>query len=147
MIRIVYLVLLMGCGDFTSPIFNPNHNEGELSTITFVLENEVDSNGYLHLVHNRNSFQSFHRITGYVYRDDEPMNVLKFGWWCDYYWEYDGFVIPIVNGSSYSGYDGEVNTMVGLVPQMIGDTITIYYGWYDDWKSEEVYGGINVVID
>ena len=43
--------------------------------------------------------------------------------------------------------DGEVNTMIAPVKTMRGDTATIYYGWYDDWKDEEVIGEFYVIFD
>ena len=145
MIRLVFLFLFVGCSEPFYPLFQPDP-ENEISTIVFVLQNEVDHNGYLHLVHNPNYFQSLHRIKGHVYRDDKPMNVLKFGWYSDTYWTHDGYEIPVVNGSSYSREDGEVNTMMGIIPNMVDDTITVHYGWYDDWKSEEIYGRFDVII-
>ena len=30
---------------------------------------------------------------------------------------------------------------------MKGDTATVYYGWYDDWKSEEIIGEFYVIFD
>mgnify|MGYP006099689919 CR=1 FL=1 len=37
--------------------------------------------------------------------------------------------------------------MMGVLSNMIGDTITIHYGWFDDWKTEEIYGKIYIIID
>ena len=60
---------------------------------------------------------------------------------------FEGFEVPIINGASYSREDGEVNTMIAPVRSMRGDTATIYYGWYDDWKDEEVIGEFYVIFD
>lgn len=144
---LILLVLLVGCSDYQYNVLGLNTEEEELSSIIFVLDNEVDENGFLHIPTNPSVYQTLYRIKGYVYRDGESVNVVKFGWWSEYHWDYDGFLIPIVNGSSYSREDGEVNTMVGVVPSMIGDTIVIHYGYYDEWKSETTYGEINVIID
>jgi len=40
-----------------------------------------------------------------------------------------------------------VNTVIAPVRTMRGDTMTIFYGWYDDWKSEEITGTFNIVLD
>ena len=104
------------------------------------------------------------------------MNVLKFGWGSSHHWligddygyivssgytddlvyvSYDttyitgfsGWEVPIVNGSSYSRMDGEVNTMIAPIKTMRGDTATIFYGWYDDWTDEETINEFYVIFD
>ena len=52
-----------------------------------------------------------------------------------------------INGSSYSNEDGEVNVMIAPVKTMVGDTATIFYGYYDNWKEEETYGEFYVIFD
>ena len=143
--KLILLIFIFGCSSPFYPFIQSEEDE-EISSVTFELDNEVDENGYVHITSNPNVFQTLYRLKGYVYRDGEPMNVLKFGWYCDYSYDWNGFDIPILNSSSYSRMDGEVNTMLGIISDMKGDTITIHYGWYDDWKSEEIYGGIYVVI-
>ena len=137
----------------------------------------VDGNGYYHLTLDTTKWQTPHRLSGHVYRDGESVNVLKFGWSSSHYWivgdefgyfisntglndhgtyvGYDtnyvdwfsGHEVPIINGSSYSRMDGEVNTMIAPVKTMRGDTATIFYGWYDDWKDEEVIEKFYVIFD
>jgi len=141
--------LFVGC---SSP-YEPT----ELSTIEFELDTRmsIDGNGYYHL----------------------PMNILKFGWGSNHYWIigddfgyfvantgltdngtyigydttyvdwFEGYTVPIVNGSSYSNESGEVNTMMAPTRNMRGDTATIFYGWYDDWKDEEIIGEFYVIFD
>ena len=133
------MLLLVGCD-------NPFQNS-ELSSITFELSNEVDENGYVHIITNPNVFQSLFRLSGQLQRDNNNVAMVKFGWYSQTYWLYDGFEVPIVNGSSYSNDDGEVNTMMGVLQSMVGDTITVYYSYYDDWKSEETNEAIDVIID
>jgi hypothetical protein len=136
-----------------------------------------DVNGYHHLTIDTTQWQTLHRISGRVYRDGESVNVLKFGWASSHHWivgddfgyviantglndhgtyvGYDttyitwfgGYEVPIVNGSSYSREDGEVNTMMAPVRTMKGDTATIYYGWYDDWTDEETTSEFYVIFD
>jgi len=135
-----------------------------------------DENGYLHMTLNTGTWQTIKTIYGHVYRDGSPMNTLKFGWASSHYWvlndtlgyivdiglneqyqyiAYDttfttgfsGFEVPCVNGSSYSTEDGMVNTVIAPVNSMRGDTMTILYGWYDDWKGEEKTGNFKVILD
>ena len=153
--------------------------ESEISSIVFELDSRLneDANGYHHLIIDTTRWQTLHRVSGHVYRDGEPMNVLKFGWAGSHYWVigddfgyviantglndhgtyvgYDttyitwftGYEVPIVNSSSYSNSDGEVNTMIAPIRTMVGDTATIMYGWYDDWTSEEVIDKFYVIFD
>jgi hypothetical protein len=143
--KLILFIFIFGCSSPFYPFIQSEEDE-EISSVTFELDNEVDENGYVHITSNPNVFQTLYRLKGYVYRDGEPMNVLKFGWYSDTYWTHDGYEIPVVNGSSYSREDGEVNTMMGIIPNMVDDTITVHYGWYDDWKSEEIYGRFDVII-
>ena len=140
MIKLFIILLFFGC--------NSPYEEGELSSIQMEIDTRLnfDQNGYPLLYINPNTYQTLHRIKGYLTRDGEPVNIVKVGWWSNHYWEYDGFNVPIVNSSSYSNMDGEVNTMLGVIGSMVGHTITIYYGFYDDWKSEEMIDEIQIII-
>jgi hypothetical protein len=175
-IKKITLITLVGFSCFTgcSLPFEPELSTIEFELDARM---EADSNGYYHLTLDTTKWQTTHRISGHVYRDGESVNVLKFGWGSSHYWivgdefgyfvtntgltdngtyvGYDttfvdwfsGYEVPIVNGSSYSRMDGEVNTMIAPVKTMRGDTATIYYGWYDDWKDEEVIGEFYVIFD
>ena len=136
----------------------------------------MDENGYLHMTLNTGTWQTIKTIYGYVYRDGSPVNVLKFGWASSHYWylndtigyivdvgltneyqyvSYDttyitgfgGFEVPCVNGSSYSREDGMVNTVIAPVRSMKGDTMTVFWAFYDDWKSEQIDGNFKIVLD
>ena len=144
--KLMILIFILGCEKNPFGFIEDIFEYDELSSIVFQLDNEVDENGFIHITTNPNVFQTFYRISGHLYRDGNPMNVVKFGWRSETYWTNDGYEIPIVNGSSYSNEDGEVNTMMGVLHSMVGDTLTILYGFYDGWKSEETYGEIYVVI-
>jgi len=169
-ITLITLNLFIGCGSISGPSISPI--EFELDTRL-----SVDANGYHHLKIDTTKWQTLHRISGHAYRDGEPMNVLKFGWASSHHWivgdnfgyvianngltddmtyvGYDttyitwfsGYEVPIVNGSSYSREDGEVNTMVAPIRTMVGDTATIFYGWYDDWTSEETIKEFYIIFD
>ena len=158
-----------------------NNNNDDIindDEIVFDLEPrlEQDENGYYHLELNPSSFQTLHRISGHIYLNDEPLEVMRFYWESSHYWmlgdtlgyivhqgltddliyvSYDttyitwfsGFEVPIVNGASYSNADGEVNTMMAPVRTMLGDTATIQYSFYDDWRGEQTDGVFYVIFD
>ena len=136
-----------------------------------------DNNGFYHLRIDTTKWQTLHRISGSVLRNGEGVDVIDFAWASTHYWTtndtfgyvianngltddlvyvgYDttyltwlsGYEVPIVNGSSYSNSDGEVNTMIAPVRTMRGDTATIYYGYWDNWRYEEIYGEFNIIFD
>ena len=102
-----------------------------------------DGNGYYHLTIDETKWQTLHRISGNVYRDGHPMNITKFAWSSNFYWIigdnfgyficntglndngtyvgydttyvdwFNGTEVPIVNSSSYSDENGEVNSNYG----------------------------------
>ena len=117
--------------------------------LTFKLETRLskDSNGYYHMNINDNSEQTLHRISGRVTRNGIPVDVIKFVWSSDTHWNMGEWEIPIVNSSSYSNSDGEVNTMVAAVVSMRGDTATIYYGYHDNWTYEDTFGEFKIIFN
>ena len=55
--------------------------------------------------------------------------------------------VPTVNPTSYTRLDGEVNTMIGPVLPMLGDTMTIIARWYDPWyESDTTRAAIRVIL-
>ena len=138
---------------------------------------DKDVNGYYHLDLHPVNWQTTHRISGHVYRGGGPISTIEFGWGSSHYWVigddfgyvianngltddlvyvaydttyitwFDGFEVPIVNGSSYSREDGEVNTMIAPVRTMKGDTSTIYYQYIDNYYGDVYYGEFYVIFD
>tara|TARA_A100001201_G_scaffold120734_3_gene104243 strand:- start:654 stop:1295 length:642 start_codon:yes stop_codon:yes gene_type:complete len=138
---------------------------------------EMDSNGYYRLQIDTTNWQTLYRFSGRVTRDSLPCRVIEFGWYSAHHWIigdtlgyiiannglsddmvyvgydttyltwFNGFEVPIVNGSSYSNDDGEVNTMIAPVQTMIGDTINISYGFWDNWRLEETRGFFEIILD
>ena len=170
LITLIVFSLFFGCSDpFSS----------ELSPITFELDAGLyeDGNGFHHLMIDMDRWQTLHRLSGHVYRNGEPINIIKFGWSASHYWyigdtlgyvianhglsddliyvAYDttyldwfsGFEVPVVNGASYSREDGEVNTMFAPVQSMKGDTVTVYFGYHDNWTYDDTYGEFYIVLD
>ena len=144
--------------------------------LSLLLDLELDGNGFYHLPIDTTKWQTLHRLTGLVTRDSIGVNVQKVSWYSNHYWLigdtlgymiqntgsddlwyvgydttyitwFNGFEVPIVNGSSYSDMHGEVNTMIAPVKTMRGDTISIGYSYFDDWKLEETIGEFSIVLD
>lgn len=166
-IALIGISLFIGCEDQNQ--INPIEFELNSGLV-------IDGNGYYHIAIDTTKWQTLHRLSGHVYRDGESVNVLRFGWTSSHHWivgdefgyvfssgltddlvyvNYDttyitwfsGYEVPIVNGSSYSREDGEVNTMIAPVKTMVGDTATIFYAWYDDWRGEDGGGEFNIIFD
>lgn len=123
--------------------------DSSIEPITFKLSAGLpkDENGYYHMNLNNGSEQTLHRISGKVLRNGRPVNIIKFSWLSDTYWNMGEWQIPIVNSSSYSNADGEVNTMVAAVVSMRGDTATIYYGYHDNWTYEDTFGEFKIIFN
>lgn len=161
--------LFIGCEDI---------NHTEIEPLEFQLSDNltIDENGFYHLSIDTTKWQTFHRISGRVVRNGNPVNIIKFGWVSTHFWTigdtlgyvventgnselwyvgydttyitwFDGFEVPIINQSSYSDEDGEVNTMIAPVRTMRGDTATIHYGYWDNWRYEDTYGEFNIIFD
>ena len=123
----------------------------------------LDERGYYHL-ELRESWQTIHTISGFLYRGKNTyngVNVVKTAWQGNMYWVYGDYecyikvvdnigysncvnydyqpewLVPTVNGSAYSREDGSVNQTIGPVRNMRGDTLAIVTKWYDDWTSIE----------
>ena len=141
-----------------------------------LLDLELDGNGFYHLPIDTTKWQTLHRLTSVVTRDSVGVNVIKVSWYSNHYWLigdtlgymientgsddlwyvgydttyitwFNGFEVPVINGASYSDMHGEVNTMIAPVKTMRGDTISIGYSYYDDWKLEETVGEFSIVLD
>jgi hypothetical protein len=133
---------------------------------------EADSNGYFHLELLRNTWQSTHRISGFVTVDGEPAEFVRVEWTSSHYWKlndtlgyyieygytdqleyvaldttfitgFDDFIVPTINCCSYSNAEGEINTMIAPVRSMIGDTMTVGFQFSD----EDMIGEIFIVLD
>ena len=41
---------------------------------------DQDENGYYHLELNPTTFQTLHRLSGHIYGDGQPLDVVRFNW-------------------------------------------------------------------
>ncbi|MBT4360105.1 MAG: hypothetical protein HOD11_03955 [Candidatus Marinimicrobia bacterium] len=133
---------------------------------------DVDQDGYFHLELLRNTWQTTHRISGFVTIDGEAAELVRVDWTSSHYWKlndtlghyieygytdqleyvaldttfitgFDNFIVPTINCCSYSNADGEINTMLAPVRSMSGDTMTVGIQTSD----EEPIGEIYIVLD
>ena len=105
----------------------------------------MDSNGFYHLVVDSNSIQTFTQLRAYIGYEYEYV-----GWTTDTYFQ--GCIwgecedVPIVNGAGYSSSDGYAYQMLGVYPENIGDSATIWAGYYDNYGNQWL-DSIKVIID
>ena len=163
----VWLFLLFGC-EVSQPTYYGESSE----PIVFELDVRLPKiDGYYHLTLDNESWQTTHRISGHVYRGDNPVDVVQFEWASTHHWylgdtlgyvvqrgltdglvyvSYDtsyitgfnGTEVPTINCCSYSNVDGEVNTMVAPVRSMRGDTLLVGYLYFNDVEMITEYFGI-----
>ena len=160
---LIFLLVLMSCSDIT----NSDYDE-YIFKINPRLE--LDNNGYYHLDVIRQNRQTLHRINGVITKNDIPVETMFFEWSSNLYWVlgdtlgyivnqnlndkgmyvstdtsyitgFNGFEVQTINCCSYSNSDGEVNTMIGVVQQMIGDTLIVNYSFLNTSNS------IGIVLD
>ena len=164
----VWLFLLFGCEVSQPPYY------GESSEpIVFKLDTRLPKtdDGYYHLTLDDESWQTTHRISGQVYRGDNPVDVVRFEWASTHHWYigdtlgyivqqgltddlvyvsydtsyvigYNGMEVPVINCCSYSNSEGEVNIMIAPVSSMVGDTLTIGFLYSNGVEIVDGYFGI-----
>ena len=173
--KLLFLICLLfiSCEDQAD---KDGNNENEIE-IVFNLEPRLDqdNNGYYHLELNTTTFQTLHRLSGHIYGDGQPLDVVKFYWESSHYWilgdtlgyivntgltdqmvyvsidtsyiiGFEGFEVPTINSSSYSNSEGEVNTMFGPVWTMRYDTVLVSVGYFTDYTTFESQS-IEIVLD
>ena len=145
------LILFQSCNDL-----NTEDDSEYIFTLNSRLE--IDNNGYYHLDVIRQNVQTLHRINGVITKDDIPVENVFFEWSSNLYWilgdtlgyivnqnlndkgmyvstdtsymtGFKGFEVQTINCCSYSNSKGEVNTMIGLVKSMVGDTMIVNYSF------------------
>jgi len=151
-----FLLFFISCENLTK-------DDEDTIEIVFNLEPRLDqdNNGYYHLELNPSTFQTLHRLSGHIYIDGQPLDVVKFNWESSHYWilgdtlgyivnrgltdqmvyvsidtsyiiGFEGFEVPTINCCSYSNSEGEVNTMFGPVWTMRYDTVLVSVGYFDN---------------
>ena len=95
----------------------------------------IDEYGVYHLDFNDGSIQTLTRLRAYIGYEYEYVgwttNVTFEGCTWDYCED-----VPIVNPASYSSDDGYAYQMMGVYESNIGQTATIYVGYYDEYNNQ-----------
>ena len=95
----------------------------------------IDENGIYHLDYDENQIQTFTQLRAYIGYEMEYVewvtNVTFEGCTWDYCED-----IPVVNGSGYSSDDGYSYQMMGVMEENIGQTATIWVGYYDNYGTQ-----------
>ena len=160
---LVLMLMLVSCSDYIAM-------ESDEYQFKINPRLEIDNNGYYHLDVIRQNRQTLHRINGVITKNDEPVETIFFEWSSNLYWVlgdtlgyivnqnlndkgmyvstdtsyitgFNGFEVQTINCCSYSNSKGEVNTMIGVVQQMIGDTLIVNYSFLETSHS------IGIVLD
>ena len=136
---------------------------------------DMDENGYYHLTLDRTHWQTIHRVSGHLnFEDGSSAELIKISWASDLYWVlgdtlgyivhegltddlvyvsydttyitgFDGMEVLLSNKVSYSNADSEINNMIAPVQIMEGDTMTLYWSYYDSVEFNE--GSIKIVLE
>jgi hypothetical protein len=114
----------------------------------------IDKNGYYHLVLNKSSHQTVHRVSGKVKGNTHPLKIewnSNLFWWLlqgqvvanitkTYFNPFTGelvyvnlpplinwkdSLVPTINSASYSSKDGEINNVIAPIKEMKGDTLVV----------------------
>lgn len=148
------LLFLIGCTNPASIDLDPEYSL-ELNARLDKLD------GYYRLQLSSASHQTIHRISGTLLEDGrEPYPPLKVSWESSHYWtieegtmliirrvvnysgqwtnvdtltidNYVGYTVPTVNSVSYTGRNGEINTVIAPIQEMAGDTMTVICQFYN----------------
>jgi hypothetical protein len=137
---------------------NTTSNSESTKKVEYELELDgrlpIDKNGYYHLVLNKTSHQTIHRVSGKVKGNTHPLKIewnSNLFWWLlqgqvianitkTYFNPFTGtlqyvnlppfinwrdVLIPTINSASYSGNAGEINTIIAPIKEMKGDTLVV----------------------
>lgn len=156
----------------TTPTNTTTTTKYDSSDLTLDGRLPQDSKGYYHLQLNLYTNQTTHRVTGTIKNTSEPVKVeweSNLYWWLwkgdevakvtkTYINEFTGqlmyvnlppltnwkdVLIPTCNSASYSGTNGEINTMIAPVNKMKGDTLRLKCTLVEAKISKQ----INIVLE
>ena len=103
---------------------------------------QLDENGYHHIEWLEGYNQTFSTLDA---NTGSNFLVQKVYWNSDSGIEYGGEFVSCVNPASYTD-NGVAHTVLAVWEEMIGDTITVYAGYYDDCGNK-LGDLIKVVVD
>ena len=95
----------------------------------------MDKNGIYHLDFNDGGIQTFTQLRAYIGYEYEYVEWVTDVTFEGCTWDYCEDV-PVVNGSGYSSDDGYSYQMMGVMEENIGQTATIWVGYYDNYGTQ-----------
>jgi len=122
--------LLVGC-DTQNPLINDTCETGCYLDVA-APSLQMDGNGYYHIEWIGGYSQTFSTLSA---KTGSEYLVQKVYWHSDSGIEYNGNFVSCINPASYTN-NGVAQQTMGIWEEMIGDTITIYVGYYDDCGNE-----------
>ena len=155
-ITILVSFLLISCEDKLP--------SGGIFELEFDMRLSQDDNGYYHLPINTENWQTLHKVSGLVMKNDYSVENFWVEWESNLYWyigdtlgyiikrnfnmdgqyvsydttyltQFSGLEVPTSNQISYSNSKGELNNMIAPVKTMIGDTMKLTAMWYDGYTN------------
>ena len=134
----IYTICLISIGCEDNVMGGWQSLEGECQDCYLIVDAPnlmIDSNGVYQLDFNDGSLQTFTQLRAFIGYEMEfvewTTNITFDG--CT--WNYCEN-IPVVNGSGYSSEDGYAYQMMGVYEGNIGQTATIWVGYYDDYGTQ-----------
>ena len=161
----VLFLIYWGCEEEQPEDSEPTYN------FTIEPNLSMDTNGYYHLIIDRNNWGTSHRVSGKVVDENgSPSEFYWVEWESNLYWYlgdtlgyiinqyqtnlgtyistdtsfligFNGMEVPTSNEVSYSNSVGEINNMIRPVKTMIGDTLILRYS---NWELND---SIRIVLD
>tara|TARA_R110002012_G_scaffold70018_1_gene180778 strand:- start:300 stop:791 length:492 start_codon:yes stop_codon:yes gene_type:complete len=157
---ILFFLIIFGCEDIEKSRYEFKLNP----------RLEIDNNGNYHLNVLDQNIQTLHRLNASITKDGQPIENIFMEWESNLWWllsdtsgyfinqnlndqarwvssdtsymvGFKGFEVPTINCCSYSNPKGQLNTMLGVVPQMRGDTMIVSYSILNYSES------IKIVLD
>ena len=135
MIKYIFIyticVITIGC---ESNAFGPSD---ECTNCHLEIETNLpmDENGIYHLDFNDGEIQTFTQLRAYIGYEMEYVEWVTNVTFEGCTWNYCEDV-PVVNGSGYSSDDGYSYQMMGVMEENIGQTATIWVGYYDNYGTQ-----------
>jgi len=132
----IYL-LLIGCEDnIMAPVC-----ESDCYLEVSAPSLEMDSDGYYHLEWIEGYSQTFSTLDA-----DVGMDYQRVLWTSNKEVNYNGYWVNCVNSASYSDDEGIAHTVVSAWEVLVGDTITVYSGTFDECDYEHL-DSLKIIVE
>ena len=128
----IYTICVITIGCESNPMSNQTCDYCHLNIETNL---PMDENGIYHLDFNDGEIQTFTQLRAYIGYEMEYVEWVTNVTFEGCTWNYCEDV-PVVNGSGYSSDDGYSYQMMGVMEENIGQTATIWVGYYDNYGTQ-----------